>query len=186
MTHLGDAFHHRDTDMGMTELTDGRIAVRPATETDRAVIVAIRSAPEVHARWGGEDQDEEFDEAMQDDELAFYVIVLDGAVVGAIQWTEEQDPQYRSAGIDIFVGSDHHGQGIGTAAVRLVCAHLIDDVAHHRLTIDPAADNGAAIACYSKVGFKPVGIMRQYERGSDGTFHDGLLMNLLAGEFIRV
>jgi aminoglycoside 6'-N-acetyltransferase len=25
-------------------------------------------------------------------------------------------------------------------------------------------------------------VMRLYERGSDGTFHDGLLMDLLAGE----
>ena len=33
-----------------------------------------------------------------------------------------------------------------------------------------------------KVGFKPVGIMRSYERGMDGTFHDGLLMDLLAHE----
>jgi aminoglycoside 6'-N-acetyltransferase len=32
------------------------------------------------------------------------------------------------------------------------------------------------------VGFKPVGVMRRYERGQDGTFHDGLLMDMLAGE----
>src|SRR3954453_3388267 len=35
---------------------------------------------------------------------------------------------------------------------------------------------------YEKVGFKPVGVMRLYERGKDGTYHDGLLMDLLAGE----
>lgn len=50
--------------------------------------------------------------------------------------------------------------------------------------IDPAADNVAAIRGYGKVGFRPVGIMRQYERGSDGTWHDGLLMDLLAAELI--
>ena len=50
--------------------------------------------------------------------------------------------------------------------------------------IDPAADNAAAIRCYSKAGFRPVGIMRDYERGADGTWHDGLLMDLLAGELI--
>jgi len=32
------------------------------------------------------------------------------------------------------------------------------------------------------VGFRPVGVMRRYERGADGTFHDGLLMDLLAEE----
>jgi aminoglycoside 6'-N-acetyltransferase len=32
------------------------------------------------------------------------------------------------------------------------------------------------------VGFRTVGVMRQYERSADGNWHDGLLMELLAGE----
>ena len=48
--------------------------------------------------------------------------------------------------------------------------------------LDPAADNEAAIRCYLKVGFRPVGIRRRSERGSDGSWHDGLLMDLLAEE----
>jgi aminoglycoside 6'-N-acetyltransferase len=34
------------------------------------------------------------------------------------------------------------------------------------------------------VGFKPVGVMRQYERDETG-WHDGLLMDLLTAELIR-
>ena len=48
--------------------------------------------------------------------------------------------------------------------------------------IDPAADNVAAIRAYEKVGFRPVGVMRQYERLPGGEWHDGLLMDLLADE----
>ena len=33
--------------------------------------------------------------------------------------------------------------------------------------------------------FRPIGIMRQYERGPDGTFHDSLYMDLLADELDR-
>jgi aminoglycoside 6'-N-acetyltransferase len=54
---------------------------------------------------------------------------------------------------------------------------------HHRLTIDPAADNQAAIRAYKKIGFISVGVMRSYERGPNGTWHDGLLMEMLADEF---
>jgi aminoglycoside 6'-N-acetyltransferase len=36
-----------------------------------------------------------------------------------------------------------------------------------------------------KVGFRPVGITRQSERGSDGTWHDNLLMDLLADELVE-
>lgn len=32
---------------------------------------------------------------------------------------------------------------------------------------------------WRKVGFQPVGVMRQYERGGDGQFYDGLLMDLV-------
>jgi aminoglycoside 6'-N-acetyltransferase len=75
-----------------------------------------------------------------------------------------------------------HGQGLGADAVRTLARHLFDDVGHHRIEIDPAADNAAAIRCYEKVGFRPVGIMRGYERGPEGKWHDSLLMDLLAGE----
>jgi len=63
--------------------------------------------------------------------------------------------------------------------VRLLADHLLDDRGHHRLTIDPAAGNERAIRCYEAVGFRRVGIMRRYERGADGVFHDGLLMELV-------
>jgi aminoglycoside 6'-N-acetyltransferase len=39
-----------------------------------------------------------------------------------------------------------------------------------------------AIRCYRSVGFKVVGVRRQAERDSDGTWHDALLMDLLADD----
>jgi aminoglycoside 6'-N-acetyltransferase len=84
--------------------------------------------------------------------------------------------------MDIYVDPEVHGRGVGTDAIRTLSRHLIDDRGHHRLTIDPAAHNEAAIRCYTKAGFKPIGIGRQAERGPDGTWHDSLLMDLLADE----
>lgn len=89
---------------------------------------------------------------------------------------------YRHANMDNYIRPDSHGVGLGSDAVRTLAHHLVADHGHHRMVIDPAADNGAAIACYSKVGFRPVGVMRQYEQGSDGSWHDGLLMELLADD----
>jgi aminoglycoside 6'-N-acetyltransferase len=74
------------------------------------------------------------------------------------------------------------GQGIGTEAIGLLTRFLFERRGHHRITIYPAAANAQAIRCYTKVGFRPVGVMRQYERGGDGRFHDGLLMDLLKEE----
>lgn len=101
-----------------------------------------------------------------------------------IQFTEQLEPRYRHASIDVFQDRSLHGRGIGTAAVRRVVEHLIEDRGHHRITIDPAATNAAAIRSYAKVGFRPVGVMRQYERAvdDDDSWHDGLLMELLVNE----
>jgi aminoglycoside 6'-N-acetyltransferase len=100
-----------------------------------------------------------------------------------LRWWDEPEPKYRHAGIDLFLDPAVHGRGVGTEAVRRVVRHLIDDRGHHRITIDPAAANAAAIRAYEKAGFRPVGVMRRYERdtGGDG-WHDGLLMELLADD----
>ena len=34
---------------------------------------------------------------------------------------------YRHAGVDLFLGDDFAGRGLGTEVVRVVCAHLIDE-----------------------------------------------------------
>ena len=114
-----------------------------------------------------------------------WAIEVDGAVAGSIQAAEEADPDYRHAALDLFLGPAFQGRGLGTQAIRVLATWLFEERGHHRLTIDPSAANERAIRAYRAVGFKPVGLMRRYERGADGTFHDGLLMDLLVDEFRR-
>jgi RimJ/RimL family protein N-acetyltransferase len=110
-------------------------------------------------------------------------IVVDGAVAGLIQYWEESEPRYRHAGIDLFLDPALHGRGIGAEAVRRVARLLFVERSHHRIVIDPAVTNTAAIRAYEKAGFRRVGVMRRSERdvGGDG-WHDALLMELLLGE----
>ncbi|HEX7276705.1 MAG TPA: GNAT family protein [Acidimicrobiales bacterium] len=170
----------------MTALHGARVRLRPATRDDVPELVRIRATPEVYERWrGGDDLVASVEEDFDDADVVRFVIELDGRVVGLIQYESVDDPDYRHASIDIYVDPAVHGRGVGTDAVRTMARHLIRDLGHHRLVIDPAADNGAAIRAYAKVGFRPVGVMRQYERGPDGTFHDGLLMDLLADELVE-
>jgi aminoglycoside 6'-N-acetyltransferase len=111
-----------------------------------------------------------------------FAIELDGEMIGIVQYSEEDEPDYRHASMDIALHTDVIGRGLGTDALRTMARHLVDDRGHHRITIDPAVDNTTAIASYSKIGFKPVGIERQAERTADGTWRDALLMDLLAAE----
>jgi aminoglycoside 6'-N-acetyltransferase len=167
----------------VAELFGERVRLRQATASDQRVLVAIRSTPEVRQRWGGTDLESEFLADLETPELHLLAIEDEGgAVVGAIQWEAEDDPDYRHASIDIYLDPAHHGRGLCTDAVSTLARYLINIERFHRLVIDPAADNAAAIRCYEKVGFRRVGVMRRYERGRDGSWHDGLLMDLLAAE----
>ena len=170
----------------MTTLMGTLVTLRPATTEDVPELTRIRATPDVAHWWrGGDDMAATVAEDLAEEGTETFVIEHDGQVAGAIQWHAEEEPDYRHAGIDIYLDPALRGRGLGTDAVRTLARHLIVDLGHHRLVIDPAADNAAAIRCYSKVGFRPVGLMRRYERGLDGTWHDGLLMDLLADELIK-
>ena len=112
-------------------------------------------------------------------------VLVDDEVAGFVQWYAEGGEEFSRAGLDLFLDPARHGRGLGTEVVRLMCAYLVDERRYHRLVIDPEAVNTAAIACYAKAGFKPVGILRKYSRDRHGEWHDGLLMDLLAAELIR-
>ena len=158
--------------------------MRPATEADIPALTAIRATPEVSSRWLIDDNDAEaaVRDDLDGDDIAAFVIEHEGRVVGYIQFGEEADEMYSHASIDLYLDPAVHSRGLGTDAVRTLSRYLFTVRGHHRLVIDPAADNTAAIRAYSKVGFKAVGVMREYELGLDGKYHDGLLMEMLASD----
>jgi aminoglycoside 6'-N-acetyltransferase len=158
----------------------GRLTLRPLAPADVAELLRIHATPEVARWWGAPDEGFPLTD---DPESTRLVIEVDGAVAGMIQYAEELEPKYRHASVDLFLDPALHNQGHGTEAVRQVVRVLIEERGHHRVTIDPAAANTAAIRAYEKAGFRPVGVMRGYERDTDGPgWHDGLLMDLLAGD----
>jgi RimJ/RimL family protein N-acetyltransferase len=156
-----------------------RVGARHVEELRR-----IHHLPEVARRWPRMSDEWPMD---NDEHEVGYAVVLreDGRVCGYVQYGEDDDPDYRSGSIDVFVDPAVHGRGLGREVVALMAAYLVDGRGHHRVTIDPATTNATAIKAYAAVGFRPVGVMRQYERGPDGTWHDGLLVDLLADELVR-
>jgi aminoglycoside 6'-N-acetyltransferase len=168
--------------LGGVILTGPRLILRSASADDVAHLISIRNEPEV-VRWWSTLGPGEMEEFVADERTL--VIEVAGDVVGAIQYEEENDAMYRHAGIDVYLTAFRHGQGFGSEAVRVLARYLVEERGHHRLTIDPAADNAAAIRAYEKVGFRRVGVMRAYEKGLDGVWRDGLLMEMLADELIE-
>ncbi len=160
---------------------DGRIAtLRSVVQADLPGLLAILEEPDV-ARWWRRAEWERVDELG----AVTFAIVVDGAVRGCIQFSEETDPDYFSAAVDIFVGTAAQGRGVGPDAMRTLIAWLVDARGHHRLTVDPAVSNTRAIHVYEKLGFRRVGVLRRYERVDSGSWRDALLMELLADDFRR-
>lgn len=175
-------------------LPGAAVRLRLSTMADAPRFAEILGQPEVAAWWGAFDEDRVRREVIaHEGEVSFAIEVggqaaaqarseEGGQIIGLIEFTEENQPDYRHAGMDIALDPHWHHQGLGADALRTLARYLFTRRGHHRITIDPAAANERAIRCYRRVGFRPVGIMRRYERGPDGIWHDGLLMDLLSGE----
>jgi len=183
----------READLGGRR-TDGgpvlrgpRLLLRPVTPLDERRLMDILAEPSVVRWWLRTEW-----ERLLGPPGTQFVIEVPGEsaphllrTVGFIQFSEEQDPDYRFAAVDLFLASEAQGRGLGAEALRVLLRHLIDDAGMRRFTIDPAVENEAAIGCYRRVGFRPVGVMRAYERVGPGRYRDGLLMDLLADEFVE-
>ena len=169
----------RSRDEGLPSLAGERVVLRPVRPDDAPALAEMLAEPEA-ARWLGQGDGEDVREEIRSEPS--FVILIDDSVAGWLQVHEEAEPDYPSVAFDILVRPDLRGRGLGREALSFAIRHYIDR-GHHRFTIDPAVDNARAIRSYTAVGFKPVGVMRAYERPPDGTLRDGLLMDLLAGEF---
>ena len=158
-----------------------RVTLRPATDDDQAALLRLLTEPSVREWWFTWDA-ERVRQMIHDRDEPALAMEVDGELAGLLLIGEEPFPMYRHASLDIAIGTAHQGRGLAREALRLVIRHLIDERRHHRFTIDPAAANERAIKAYAGLGFKPVGVLRRYERGDDGSWHDNLLMDLLADE----
>jgi aminoglycoside 6'-N-acetyltransferase len=160
----------------MTELRGRLVVLRPVAPGDAPALQAIHAAPEVSSWWGPMADGFPFDEP----EATRFAILVDGGVVGLVQYGEEDEPDFRHAWIDVFVDPKVRGRGVGTDAVDTLARHLHDDRGHHRVTIDPAVANTRAVRAYQQAGFRPVGVMEAAWRDPDGVWRDVLLMERVA------
>ena len=103
----------------MATLLGSQVRLRAPERSDIATLVAIRTTPEVYARWrGGADLRAAVHADLVEPGATAYVIETAGRVVGWIQWSAEAEPDYRFASIDLYVDPAFHNQGLGTDAVR--------------------------------------------------------------------
>ncbi len=154
-----------------------QIAIVELRPEHAARLQELHAAPEV-ARWWFEPEDGW--PLGEEESLEQRAIMLDGEVVGYLQFEEQLDPDMRSVDVDVFLGPAHHDRGLGTDAMRTIARHFVEDRGHHRITLSTSPENARAIHVYEKVGFRAVGITRKSQRNpTTGEWEDELLMELV-------
>jgi len=94
-----------------------------------------------------------------------------------IHWKE------RHAELGIMIGErDYWSQGYGSDAVQTMLRVAFEEMNLHRVFLRVHADNARGIRCYEKVGFQKEGTLRE-SVFREGTYHDMLIMSILAPEF---
>lgn len=158
-----------------------RVRLEPLAPGQAAGVAAqIAGDPEASVWWGTNAT--KIQGWLTEDGVFPFAVMVDGEIAGMVEFSEENDPDYRYASIDIALFSPFVGRGFGPDVIRTLLRFLFAERGHHRATIDPNVDNPRAIKAYEKVGFRPVGVMRRVERDPQGVWRDGLLMDILAEE----
>lgn len=92
------------------------------------------------------------------------------------------DRYHRHASLGLLVGeADCRSRGIGTAAIRLACAHAFDVLGLRRVTAGCYASNTASLRAFEKAGFAIEGRLRNRWRDVDG-YVDGIIVGLVKPE----
>jgi aminoglycoside 6'-N-acetyltransferase len=154
-----------------------RVVLEPVRAEHAERLRELRAAAEVERWWGPAEEGWPLE---VEEELTKLVVKVDGDVVGFVQFWEEPDPEARYADIDIFIGADHQERGLGSEAMTVALAHLMEVRGHHRVTLTTSPHNARAIHVYEKLGFRRVGVLRKSQlNAASGKWEDELLMELV-------
>ena len=139
-----------------------KLSIRPLTEADFPLLLLWLAQPHVKAWWNdGDDTLEKVTRHYGNQSATherFILLVQDAPFdipvrpIGYLQYELDDDGV---VSIDQFIGVEALlSQGIGTEAIKLLLAYVLEHHKPRRVTVDPSPANKRAIRCYEKVGFR--------------------------------
>src|SRR5262249_46291096 len=93
--------------------------------------------------------------------VTYFAIVVDGAAVGGIGFTPNEDVERLSAELGYWLAEPYWGRGITTEAVRALTRYAIETHALTRVYALPFARNAASCRVLEKAGFTLEGRLRR-------------------------
>lgn len=156
------------------------VTLRAPRADDRDPLSAILLEPEVALWWVGytpERVQKEFIESP-----VARIIEVEGECAGAMFVLRGDDPEYPTTVIHLFIGTRFRGRRIGEEALALAIRREFAD-GITRVTLDPNVGNEGAIRSYERLGFKRIGVLRDYQVRPGGHLEDALFLDLTRGDF---
>jgi ribosomal-protein-alanine N-acetyltransferase len=149
---------------------------------DRRVWVGLRDA--FPHPYGIEDARRFIGMAQQMSPQTYFAIEVAGRVAGGIGYTEHSDVERIGAEVGYWLGCEFWGQGIATAALRLLTEHAFGVNAElRRLYAVPFSSNPASARVLAKAGYHREGTLRQ-SAIKDGQVLDQWMYAILRDELL--
>jgi RimJ/RimL family protein N-acetyltransferase len=150
---------------------------------DRRVWLGMRDA--FPHPYGIDDARRFIDRARQKEPQTLFAIEVAGRIAGGIGYTEHPDVERVGAEIGYWLGYEFWGQGIATAALRLVTEHAFTTHPDlRRLYAVPFSSNPASARVLAKAGYRCEGTLRQ-SAIKDGQVLDQWMYAILRDELIE-
>ena len=126
---------------------------------NRAIWINLRDRfPHPYTRTDGE---EFLDLAATLKPQIFFAIDLDGEAVGGVGVTPNDDIERIGGELGYWVGEEHWGKGLATAAAREMTDYCFGALKLHRVWATPFTRNVASIRVLEKLGFRHEGTLRE-------------------------
>ena len=157
------------------------VTLRDPRESDVQVLVAILEQPDVAVWWVGYDETRVRQEFLVDRGTS-RVIEVEGEVAGGLFVLRNEDAEYPTTVMHIFIGTEFRGRRIGEESLALAIRREFAE-GITRVTLDPNVNNHGAIRSYERLGFQRIGVLRDYQVRPGGHLEDALFMDLTRSDY---
>lgn len=173
---------------GTVFLEGEKINLRTIEEEDVEFLRDGVNHPEVRVHIGSrkpqnmESEKGFFEEQISDDSSTNLLIAREEERIGIISLLPEGDDAERLAEIGIWLHPDHHGNGYGTEASRLILDHGFNELNYHKIYARAHKDNEPSKKVWKKLGFEKEGEFRDHTF-MQGEYKDVVYFGVLENEW---
>lgn len=125
------------------------------------------------------EEEKEFIEELKERDDITLAICVDGELVGDITIKEQEEGVGE---LGILLDPEHHGQGYGTEASKLLIDHAFNQLRYHRIYARTFESNTASQKVWEKLDFTREGEMREHVF-KDGEYEDAYIYGILKKEW---